>query len=186
MEVQSPSLTFPDNFCCNCGDTNCVSEIQDTRITRYFAIFGTETTFHLSLPICAACRKTTRRRPAGFFGRLLVFALMVVGWFLALIALGAAVELPLWMAENLSVISLVLGAILTFVFYRLRSAKPPKTSFYQPVRIKRADVRIASVMGGPGQVVYMKLAFTNQDYLGVFTNANREAISAGHVAVVKA
>jgi hypothetical protein len=41
-------------------------------------------------------------------------------------------------------------------------------------------------MNGPGQVAYMKLAFTNPDYLNVFMNANREAIKAGHVAVVQA
>jgi hypothetical protein len=186
MEVQSPALTFPTAFCCNCGDTNCVSEIQDTRVTRYFAIFGTETTFHLPLPICAACRRTTRRRPAGFFSRLLVLAIMVACWFLLLLAIAGSTTPPPWIADNLFIISLVLGAILAVVFYRFRRAKPPRTSFYQPVRIKQADVRIGGVMNGPGQVAYMKLAFTNPDYLNVFMNANREAIKAGHVAVVQA
>jgi len=186
MDVTSPSLTFPSNFCCNCGDTNCASEIQDTRVTRYFAIFGTGTIFHLSLPICAACRKTMRRRPAVFFGKLLVFGLMVAGWYLAGFALSKSVALPQWMANNLFTISLVLGLILTILFYRMRSAKAPKTSFYQPVRIKRADVRISGVMDGPGQVAYMKLAFTNPDYLNVFMSANRDAIKAGHLAVVQA
>jgi hypothetical protein len=32
----------------------------------------------------------------------------------------------------------------------------------------------------------MKLAFTNPDYLNVFTDANQEAIKAKHIAVVKA
>jgi len=41
MEVQSPALVFPTGFCCNCGDTNCVAEAQDTRVTRYFGIGGT-------------------------------------------------------------------------------------------------------------------------------------------------
>ena len=121
-----------------------------------------------------------------FFGKLLVLAAMIAGWYLAGFLLSKSVTLPLWMANNLFVISLVLGSVLTLVFYRLRSAKPPKTSFYQPVRIKRADVRIAGVMAGPGQVVYMKLAFTNPDYLNVFTSANRDAIKAGHLAVVRA
>ena len=192
MEVQSPSLTFPTTFCCNCGDTNCASEVQDTRVSRYFAIFGTETTFHLPLPICAACRRTTRRRPAGFFVRVLVLAITVAAWFLLLWALAPSSppdsppSTPPWYVENRLVISLVLGAIATVVFYRFRRAKPPRTSFYQPVRIKRADVRIGGVMNGPGQVAYMKLAFTNPDYLNVFTNANADAIKAGHLAVVRA
>ena len=72
------------------------------------------------------------------------------------------------------------------MFYRLRRAKPPQTSFYQPVRIKEANVQFADIMSGPGHVVFMKLAFTNPDYLNVFTHANREAIQAGHLAVVRA
>ena len=41
-------------------------------------------------------------------------------------------------------------------------------------------------MGGPGHVAFLRLAFSNPDYLNVFTNANREAIQAGHVTVVQA
>jgi len=186
MDVQSPPLTFPTGFCCNCGDTNCASEIQETRFTRYFGFFGSETTFHLPLPICAACRKTTRRRPAGFFSMLAVLAITASAWCLALLALGRSVELPAWMRDNLFAISALLGAIVTLVFYRLRRPKPPKTSFYQPVRIKKADVRISGVMDGPGQVAFMKIAFTNPDYLNLFMNANRDAIKAGHLMVSQA
>ena len=38
----------------------------------------------------------------------------------------------------------------------------------------------------PGQVQFMKLAFTNPDYLNVFSDANRDAIQAGHITVVRA
>ena len=62
-------------------------------------------------------------------------------------------------------------------FYWLRSARPPRTSFYQPVRVKQAKVQFGGVMGGPGHVAFLKLAFTNPDYLNVFMNANREAIT---------
>jgi hypothetical protein len=185
MEVQSPALVFPTGFCCNCGDTNCVAEAQDTRVTRYFGIGGTETTFHLSVPVCAACRKTTRRRPAGFFSRLLVFGLLVCAWFLALVLLGSPTWPP-WIVDHMFEISVALGLVVTVIFYRLRRARPPRTSFYQPVRIKEARVLFAGLMSGPGQVVFMKLAFTNPDYLNVFTNANRDAIQAGHLAVVRA
>ena len=64
------------------------------------------------------------------------------------------------------------GVIAASVFYRLRRAKPPQTSFYQPVRIKQAKVQFGGVMGGPGHVAFLKLAFTNPDYLNVFMNAN--------------
>jgi hypothetical protein len=186
MELQSPALLFPTGFCCNCGDTNCANEVQDTRVTRFFGIGGTETTFRLAVPVCAACRKTTRRRPAGFFSRLLVFAVLVCAWFLALMLLGSYVTWPLWISDRLFALAVALGLVTTFVFYRLRRAQPPRTSFYQPVRIKEANVQFAGLMGGPGQVVYMKLAFTNPDYLNAFSNANREAIQAGHVSVTRA
>jgi Protein of unknown function (DUF983) len=186
MELQSAALTFPTAFCCNCGDTNCMNEVQDTRITRYFGLGGTETTFHLAVPVCAACRKTTRRRPAGFFARLLVFALSVCLCFGALLWLGSSVQMPMWFVEHTFTIGVVLGAIVTVVFYRLRRPKPPQTSFYQPVRIKEANVQFAGVMDGPGQVLFMKLAFTNPDYLNAFRNANRDAIDGGRLAVVQA
>jgi hypothetical protein len=54
------------------------------------------------------------------------------------------------------------------------------------VRIKVANVHFAGIMSGPGQVVFMKLAFTNPDYLNVFSDANRDAIEAGHLSVVRA
>jgi hypothetical protein len=186
MDVQRQALIFPAGFCCNCGDTNCVAEAQETRITRFFGLRGTGTTFNLSIPICAACRKTTRRRPAGFFHRLLVFGALVGGWFLVLVVLGSYVVWPPWIAGHRFAISVALGLLVTVAFYRLRRARPPKTSFYQPVRIKDADVQFADVMSGPGQVVFMKLAFTNPDYLNVFTQANREAIQAGYVVAGRA
>ncbi len=95
------------------------------------------------------------------------------------------VALPLWI-DYMTAGSVLLGIVLTIVFYRLRRPKPPQTSFYQPVRIKEARLQFAGLMAGAGQVAYMKLAFTNPDYLNVFTNANQEAIKARHIAVVKA
>ena len=186
MEVQNTQLSFPATFCCNCGDTHCASEIQHTRVSRFFGIYGTETTFQLPVPVCAGCRRSTRRRPAGFFVRVLVFALMCGAWFLALLALAHSATLPPFIAENLWAFGLGLGAISVLVFYRLRRARPPRTSFYQPVRIKAANVQFSGVMGGPAHVRYMRLAFTNPDYLNLFTNANRDAITAKRLAVVKA
>ena len=185
MDSQVPELTFPLSFCCNCGALNCQGEVQDTRVTRFFGIRGTESTFHLTLPVCAACRKSLRRRPPGFFSMLFVFA---VGTGVALLLgylLSRSVQYPEWMVTHRVAIGAALGAIAAIVFYRLRSARPPKTSFYQPVRIKQAKVQFGGVMGGPGHVAYLKLAFSNPDYLNSFMNANREAIQVGRVTVVQ-
>lgn len=186
MQLDSPKLGFPASFCCNCGDTNCVSEIQDTRLTRYFGIGGSETIFHLPVPVCAACRRSTRRRAPGFFARLLVLALGIGVFFLALVMFASIVMLPEWIGAHLFGISVGLAVLLMLLILRLRRPKPPKTSFYQPVRIKEVRVHVTDVMNGYGQVAFMKLAFTNPNYLEVFANANREALRTGSLAAVKA
>lgn len=183
MEIESPQLGFPQSFCCNCGVTDCASETQSTRVTHFFSIGGTETTFKLSVPVCARCRKTLRRRPAGFFSRLGVVASSLGVIFLALYAFGPS--LPPWIADNKVAISIVLALIFSSAFYALRRPKPPQTSFYQPVRIKSVSLQVTGLMAGAGQVGFMKLAFTNPDYRDMFVNANQEAIRAKHIAVVK-
>ncbi|MEO8062031.1 MAG: hypothetical protein ABI821_04710 [Pseudomonadota bacterium] len=162
-----------------------MSEIQDTRRTRYFGIGGTETIFHLPVPVCAACRRSTRRRAPGFFAQLLVLALAVGVFFLALLMFVSMVTLPGWIGTHLFGISVGLGVLLIALVLKLRRPKPPQTSFYQPVRIKDVRVQVTDVMNGYGQVAFMKLAFTNPEYLDVFTNANREAIRIGTLAAVK-
>ena len=185
-EVSSPSLIFPTAFCCNCGEVKCAAENQDTRVTRFFAIYGTGATFHLSIPVCARCRRSLRRRPAVFFSRLLVLALMLCTFLALLMLWQSSGSMPAWFVVHRFSLVAVLGVAATIGFYWLRRKRPPQTSFYQPVRIKQARMRFADVMNGGGNVDYMKLAFTNPDYLNVFRNANREAIEARHLAVVKA
>jgi len=186
MDVAGPQMTFPTAFCCNCSALECASEVQDTRVTRYFGIGGTETTFHLPVPICARCRRSTRRRPRGFFASLLVFAACVAAAFLLLYLPGLSLDYPDWLRTHLLVVSLVPAIALFLLLWRLRRPKAPQTSFYQPVRIKVANVAVSDVASGAGRVVFMKLAFTNPDYLNVFRNANRDAIEAGAIAAVKA
>ena len=186
MEVQSPALIFPTNFCCNCGSTDCAHEIQDTQVSRFIRLGGDETTFHLPVPVCSNCKATTRRRPVSLVGRLLVLIGTVGTLFLLLLWLGSNKTLPVWVGLHVFSISATAGLILTFFFYRLRRARPPKTSFYQPVRVRAVKVRIADVAQGQGRVMFMKLSFTNPEYLELFRNANSDAIAAGQVAAVRA
>ncbi|HEY6126116.1 MAG TPA: hypothetical protein VIV63_15800 [Steroidobacteraceae bacterium] len=185
MQVENPQLGFPSSFCCNCGVAECSTETQDTRVSRFFGIGRTDTTFKLSVPVCTACRRTIRRKPAGFFSRLGVLVLVTGVIFGICIAMGTTVALPLWI-DYMYAGSVVLGLLLTFLFYRLRRPKPPQTSFYQPVRIKNVRLQFSGLMAGEGQVAFMKLAFTNPDYLSAFAVANQDAIKAKRVAVVKA
>ena len=179
---ESPLLSFPTTFCCNCGDINCMTQIQDTRVTRYFGLGGVETTFQLPIPVCAACLKTTRRRPSGWFSRLLVWALSTCVVFFALIILGENFVLPIWVVEHMFAIAAGVALLLVVLFYRLRRPRHPQTSYYQPVRIRQASVNFGDASG---QVSFMKLAFTNHEYLNVFTTANRDAIQAKTLAAVK-
>lgn len=184
--IEIPPLGFPAPFCCNCGRTDCTTEVQDTRVTRFFGFGGNEMTFNLSVPVCGGCRKTIRRRPPGFFSRLFVLAASLVGAFASLYLLGHAVLLPQWIDANIVAISIVAALIFTFVFYALRRPKPPQTSFYQPVRIKSVRLQVTGLMAGEGQVGFMRLAFSNPDYRNVFVDANQEAIKAKRIAVTKA
>jgi hypothetical protein len=185
MDVGSPPLTFPTAFCCNCGALDCVAEVQDTRVTRYFGIGGTETTFHLPLPICARCRRSLRRRPPGFFARLLLFVTCLAVATLLAALLNYSFFRSEWLWRHVLVLATVLAVIAFVLLTRLRRPKPPQTSFYQPVRIKVASVAVSHVEGGASSVTFMKLAFTNPDYLNVFRNANGNAIQAGSLAAVK-
>ncbi len=185
MQVENPQLGFPSSFCCNCGATECQSEIQDTRVTRFFGFGRTDTVFRLSVPVCAECRRTIRRRPAGFFSRLGVLVLITGVLFGACLALGSNAALPLWIGYFYAG-SALLGVVLTILFYRLRRPKPPQTSFYQPVRIKSVRLQFSGLMAGEGHVGFMRLAFTNPDYLSAFADANQDAIKAKRLAVAKA
>ncbi len=184
MQVESPQLGFPNTFCCNCGSTDCKIEDQDTRVTRFFSIGRTDTIFRLSVPVCSTCRRTLRRRPAGFFSRLGMLLLFMATIFGICFASITTVALPLWM-KYIWGGSIVGGLLLTWIFYRFRRPKPPQTSFYQPVRIKNVRLQFSGLMAGEGHVRFMRLAFTNPDYLSAFTEANQEAIRMKRVAITK-
>ena len=185
MQVENPQLGFPSSFCCNCGATECTSEVQDTRVTRFFGFGRTDTIFKLSVPVCAGCRRTIRRKPAGFFSRLGVLVLITGVTFRRLSGDREARSRCRCGSDTCTAGSVVLGVMLTIVFYRLRRPKPPQTSFYQPVRIKNVRLQFSGLMAGEGQVGFMRLAFTNPDYLNAFAEANQEAIKAKRVAVAK-
>jgi predicted membrane channel-forming protein YqfA (hemolysin III family) len=181
--VASFPLNFPPAFCCNCGDTNCEAEVQDTRLTRFHDVNGTELAFQLAIPVCAACVKTTKRQPPGWYARVLVWVLMTCVVFLLLLLLARAVELPAWAAQNLLAISAGLALVMAILFYRWRRPTAPQTSFYQPVRIKGARLHFRD---GEVHVLMLKLAFTNHEYFNVFSTANRDLIESRRVVVNKA
>jgi len=186
MDVAGAPLLFPTAFCCNCGALDCQNDVQDTRVTRYFGLGRGETTFRFPLPICARCRRSTRRPPPGFFARLLLFVICLAVAALFFWLLNYSLFQSEWLLRHVLVFAAILAVIAFVLLTRLRRPKAPQTSFYQPVRVKVATVAVSHVDGAASRVAFMKLAFTNTDYLDLFRNANRDAIEAGSVAVVKA
>ncbi len=186
MDVAGPQMTFPTAFCCNCGALDCPVEVQGTRVARYFGLGRSGTTFHFPLPVCARCRRSLRRPPPGFFARLLLFVICLAVASLFFVLLNYSVFYSEWLLRHVLVLAAVVAVISFVLLTRLRRPKAPQTSFYQPVRIKAATIAVSHVEGAGSGVTFMKLAFTNADYLNVFRNANREAIEAGSVAAVKA
>ena len=53
------------------------------------------------------------------------------------------------------------------------------------MRIREARLQFSGLMAGAGQVAFMKLAFTNPDYLNVFADANRTRSRPGTSRSVK-
>jgi hypothetical protein len=186
VELAGPRFDFPKDFCCNCGDPNCVVELQDTRVTKYVGVGGVETTFELPIPVCAPCRKSTKRRPTSWFRRLLVLALATAVVFLALVLLASSLALPVFLGEHLFTTSVVVAVIFCAVLWRLRQPIKPQTSYYQPVRIKSVNVQVTDVMAGAGQVARIEFRFTNPAYLELFKQANQAAIAAKYLIARKA
>jgi hypothetical protein len=186
MEMAGPQMSFPTSCCCNCGAVDCQSEVQETRVTRYFGLRRSGTTFHLPVPVCARCVRSTRRRPPGFFARLLLLVTCLAVAFVFLVLLNYSLFYSEWLLRHVVVFAAVLGLVAFLLLTRLRRPKPPATSFYQPVRIKVATVAVSQVEGAASRVMFMKLAFTNPEYLIRFREANRDAIEAGRLAAVKA
>jgi hypothetical protein len=186
MDVGSSQLIFPSAFCCNCGALDCQSEVQDTRVSRYFGVRNGATTFNLPVPVCARCRRSTRRRPPGFLARLLLLGTCLAVAALLFELLDYSLFDSRWLPRHVLVAASILAVVAFVILTRLRRPKPPQTSFYQPVRIKSATVAVSHVEGAVSRVTFMKLAFTNPDYLNVCRNANQAAIDAGSIAVTSA
>lgn len=172
-------FTFPQSRCCNCGATGGVStRNQNTRVTRYFGLAGTELTFEFALPACSGCASSLSRRPPTLFHRFLVLGMVTAAVFLVLIMVFLArnSQSAGFLSEHLFLSSLVLSIILVSVFYWFRRPSGKQTSFYQPVGINALDREFVS-----GGIKRIELGFTQPAYMRDFTQANAQAIKGGFV-----
>src|SRR5689334_11074908 len=101
-------FTFPAHLCCNCGARNDLTVVkQDTRKTSYLFAGGSEITFFLPLPFCAACAPSAKRRPKNVAHRVLGFIVAFAVTALALIIIGDLVLENPSLAKYLVEISLL-------------------------------------------------------------------------------
>jgi hypothetical protein len=175
------SCRFPANLCVNCGATSGLSEQTiDARLVKYFLFFGTETRLTLPAAVCAVCVPSLRRHPQSTFSKLLIVA-MICG-FVMLAMLIPMQEGKLgdsFVTRHCFFLSVVFGCILSMLWFRLKRPKPPQTSYYQPIRVKR-------LQSHGGEIHSMTLGFTNAAYLRSFHRVNQAAIERGFIKVRKA
>ncbi len=180
--VPGLELRFPESACCNCGGTTQLRVLsQDTRVTRYMVLGGSEITFRLPLPFCDGCHKSAKRRPGGWFHKVLLLALIFGVSALALILGGDAILPSAFIAEHIVALAGVIAVLVTVVSTVLRRPSGNQTSFHQPVRITRLRQKFVS-----GTVKGIRLAFTNPRYAAEFSRLNAAAIQNELIEVAAA
>ena len=179
---QAARLPFeaPQDACCNCGTAQGIS-IVDTPLkkTRYMLLAGTELRFLVGLPYCRTCRKTAARFPTGLGKKLLVSALV----FAALMLVVAVADINFNGLIPMAYLPHAIGLLslaLSFGFYALRRAKPPQTSYSQPVTLAGLKQKFS------GEIVSLTLEFSNSAYADRFALLNSNFVSSGVLNVVRA
>jgi len=163
-------------LCCNCAALTGLTLLdQDTRLTRFFLMGGSEITFRLRLPFCRSCAPSAKRRPISLFHRLLVFGLFYFGVFAVLLLTGMALESES-LLDRTGLLSGILGLVATVLWYAVRRPNPHQSSYYQPVRITRLRQKFFS-----GMVRGIGFAFTSAVYRQQFESINETAIAAGQI-----
>jgi hypothetical protein len=167
-------LIAPQNFCCNCGVDGCVAllSLEDTPlpITRYVVLFGSETTFYQRFPYCAQCKSSAKRVKPSVFGQFLTFCVAVAAMFLILVSLVSV--MPQFVASHMFLWSMIFGGVLTFFYYRWALTRKSPRTFYQPVRLLRAEIKQSVVN-------CVELGFENAQYSQLMSSENSPSVEAG-------
>ncbi|MBB2483750.1 hypothetical protein H5407_00770 [Mitsuaria sp. WAJ17] len=181
--VEGFSLQFPEDVCANCGTRSevFVAE-QNTKVTRFLLLGGSEISFALPVSSCTHCVDSLHRRPLSLGNKALITGMM---------AGACATVLLMWasmgstktgfLADHPFLVSALAGLGLSWAWFRRHRAQAPQSSYYQPVRIRRLKRQFVD-----GTIEAMHLAFTNKDYRLAFVRANREAIRKGQLAAADA
>jgi hypothetical protein len=176
--VDGLSYQFPATECCNCSAGGAIVVLpQRTRRSTYLLIAGTELTFEFALPFCERCRPTARRHPKNLAHRALEFFLVFGLMFCALLMQAALDEA--FALRNLVVeTSLAAAGLWTVLRLAIQRVKPPMTSYFQPVRIKRLKRDFLS-----GTIKRIDFDFSNARYKNLFRSLNSANIRSGYLGV---
>lgn len=171
--IDLEAVVIPEDICCNCGRSDGVAIVSTPlKKTRYMLLGGTELTLTMGFPYCPGCASTASKHAIGSFGKLLI----AFGLFWVLIF--GVIFLPVDLASllpgamlPLAVFSVALA--LTLGYFRIRKPRPPRTSRDQPVRLRGVKQMFS------GDVVGMRLGFSNANYKQRFDSANGMQIASG-------
>jgi hypothetical protein len=86
-------------------------------------------------------------------------------------------RMPRNLVTHLSMTAMLVAIAGTALFYAMRRASPPRTSFYQPVYLKK----FTPGYGDTNSSVHIN--FTNAKYATLFAKANRQACQNGVLKV---
>lgn len=173
----SLGLGIPADKCCNCGTMQQVVPMTTKlKHTRYLLLAGTELTFTLDLPFCKRCAGTRNRYRQSLMSKALVFALAFAVLFLAGTFLPT--DLALLQHVPLTWAAVIAAAAFTIAFYALRRAKPPQTSFYQPVGLAGLDQKFS------GEITAIRLRCSNAAFARALKTANPELVNSGALIIL--
>jgi hypothetical protein len=183
MMIQIPGrparLPFhaPEHACCNCGTADGV-QLIDTRLKQAHSklLAGTEMTFMTLLPYCGICKASARRSRRGKSMRGLTG--FSVFWVLfGVMTLIGNEHLPHWLAEYRIGLAALVATALTSAYYLLRRARPPQTSYYQPIYLRQLQ------QSARGEVQSITLGFTNAAYAEKYSAHNATFRASGALQV---
>ena len=176
----SPELrySFPVHICANCASKDTISvRQQSTKLFSSYVLFRTTATFKLEIPTCQRCLRTLNRRPRTLLEHVvfIIICLLLIVIFISAVKSMLGIDSH-FMDQYLGEISAAVGLLVIPLVYYLKRPRAPKTSNWQPVRIKSYH---RERIGGP--VGKIRFVFTNEIYRQAFCETNATVIRAGRV-----
>jgi hypothetical protein len=167
------TFTFPRNMCCNCGTSTELAMVdQDTRCSSSGMGTLTEFTFGLTLPFCASCAPSAKRRPVRGAERALVAFGVFGGVAASFLLLPPALQESSTVQQCILPVAGVVAAAVTVAWVALTRPRGEQSSYFQPVRLLAVKGEFIS-----GSVKLIRFAFTNSSYRNAFESDNADAIN---------